>query len=207
MTATSKVPDPRHAALGVRAHSGWAAAILLTGPVAAPQILERRRIPLCDPAMEGSKQPFHHAEPMDFPAAERFIARCTKSTDDHARSEITALAAVAAAHRCELIGCGILASSGRTLPDIASVLASHSLIHAAEGEFYRDAIARACEREMVAVSRVKERDVESWTAARVGEHTLRSTMTAFGKALGPPWTADQKLATMIAWLVLASRQS
>ena len=204
MTATSKAPESRHAALGVRAHSGWAAAILLCGPVAAPQILDRRRIPLCDSAMEGSKQPFHHAETMECGPAERFIARCARSTDDHARSAIMALAETAAAHRRKLTGCGILAASGRALPDLRSILASHSLIHAAEGEFYRDAVAHACERQRIAVSRVKERDVENWTAARVGEQALRSTIAALGKALGPPWTADEKLATMIAWLVLAS---
>src|SRR5262249_31941868 len=153
MTATSKVPEPGHAALGVRTHSGWAAAILLVGPVAAPQILDRRRIPLCDPAMQGSKQPFHHAEPMDFPAAERFVASCAKATQDHARSAIKALARTAAAHHHQLTGCGILAASGRALPDLKSILASHSLIHAAEGEFYRDAVAHACGREKIAVSR------------------------------------------------------
>ena len=202
MTATSKLPE--RAALGVRVHSGWAAAILLSGPAEAPQILDRRRISLCDPAIEGSKQPFHHAEPMAFAAAERFISHCAKSTQGRARSAIRALAKTAAAHRCELTGCGILAASGRALPGLKSILASHSLIHAAEGEFYRDAIARACARAQIAISRVKARDVESWTGARVGERALKSATVAFGRALGPPWTADEKLATMIAWLVLAS---
>lgn len=205
MTATLKVPKPQRAALGVRTHSGWAAAILLSGPVGAPQILERRRIQLCDPAMEGSKQPFHHAEPMGFAMAGRFIGRCANSTDDYARSAIKEL--VAAAGQITLTGCGILTASGRALPDLKSILASHSLIHAAEGEFYRDAITRACDREQIAVARVKEREVEGWTASRVGEAALKSTIAAMGKALGPPWTADEKLATMVAWLVLASKEA
>jgi hypothetical protein len=205
MTATLKVLKSEYAALGVRAHSGWAAAILLGGPVRAPQILERRRIQLCDPAMEGSKQPFHHAEPMSFPMAERFIERCASSTDDYARSAIEEL--VATAGQSKLTGCGILTASGRALPDLKSILASHSLIHAAEGEFYRDAVARACDREQIAVARVKEREVEGRTASRVGEKTLKSTIATMGKALGPPWTADEKLATMVAWLVLSSEES
>jgi hypothetical protein len=204
MTATSKVPEHEPAALGVRAHSGWAAAILLSGPADAPQILERRRVALCDPGTPGSKQPFHHAEPMDFAAAEHFIAGCARSTDRYASTAVRAIAKIAGAHRCTLTACGILAASGRALPDLRSILASHSLIHAAEGEFYRDAIARACAHEGIAVSRVKERDIESWTASRVGEHALKATIAAFGKTLGPPWTADEKLATMIAWLLLAS---
>jgi hypothetical protein len=103
-----------------------------------------------------------------------------------------------------LTGCGILTASGRALPDLESVLASHALIHTAEGEFYRAAVARACEREKIAVSRVKERDIREWAASRIGEKMVASTLIAMGKALGPPWTTDEKLATTIAWLVLAS---
>ena len=204
MIAISKAPDRRRAALGVRAHSGWAAAILLAGPADAPQILDRRRIALCDPAIEGSKQPFHHAEPMDFADAESFIAECARSSEKHARKALDQLIALAKAHRCRIGGCGIVAASGRVLPDLRSILASHALIHAAEGEFYRGAFARACERETIAVSRVREREIESWTASRVGEKNLKTAIVAMGKALGPPWTADEKLSTMIAWLALAS---
>ena len=207
MTATSKAPRSKPAALGIRAHSGWAAAILLAGPSGAPQILERRRITLCDPEIEGSKQPFHHAEPMRFPDAERFIADCAESTASYAREAIAQFITVAKTHRCSLNGCGILTASGRALPDLGSILASHALIHAAEGAFYRDAMARACEQEEIAVSRVKERDVDGWTASRVGEKTLKSTLAAMGQALGPPWTTDEKRATMIAWLVLDSAGS
>ena len=204
MTATSKDPKAKPAALGIRAHSGWAAAILLAGPSAAPQILERRRITLCDPATEGSKQPFHHAEPMRFPDADRFIANCTESSGRYAREAVTQFIAVAKTHRCKLDACGILTASGRALPDLGSILASHALIHAAEGEFYRDAMAHACEHENIAVSRVKEREIERWIASRVCEKTLKSALAAMGQQLGPPWTADEKHATMIAWLVLDS---
>ena len=207
MTATSKDPDATRAALGVRAHSGWAAAVLLGAPPEAPEILERRRFQLCDPGIEGSKQPFHHAEPMNFANAREFLERCTKSTDAYARAAVRSFGKSASAHGRKLAGCGILSAPGRALPDLESVLASHALIHAAEGEFYREAIARACRRKKIAVSRVRERDVENWTAARVGQAALKSTMAAMGKALGPPWTADEKLATMIAWLVLASGTS
>ena len=204
MTATSKGPKAKPAALGIRAHSGWAAAILLAGPTTAPQILERRRIVLCDPAIEGAKQPFHHAEPMRFPDAQRFIANCTESTARCAREALGQFIAAAKVYGCRLDGCGILTASGRALPDMVSILASHALIHAAEGEFYRDAMAHACEQKKIAVSRVKERDVERWTASRVGEATLKSALAAMGQTLGPPWTADEKRATMIAWLVLDS---
>ncbi|HTQ13950.1 MAG TPA: hypothetical protein VMH86_08735 [Rhizomicrobium sp.] len=207
MTGTSRAlrssrPEGR-AALGFRTHSGWAAAIVLTGTPKNPRIALRRRIELCDPSIEGSKQPFHHAEPMPFPKAKDFIARCAKSTDALARSSVAAL--VTASDGAAPGGACILAAAGRPLPDLRAILASHALIHTAEGEFYRDALARACGELNVKAGRLGERDAASWTASRLGipEGELKARLVEMGRALGPPWTADEKLATMGAWLVLA----
>jgi hypothetical protein len=203
MTGTSK---GRKAAIGFRAHSGWACAILLAGTRTEPDILVRRRLVLCDSAIEGSKQPFHEAEPMPFSRAAAFIDGCTKSSDALALAELKTLRDVAKANNAEIVGCGLTTASGRPLPDLKSILASHSLIHAAEGEFYRDALARACGAAKISVSRVKEREVADWTAARLNltDPALRERLAFYGKALGPPWTADEKLATMAAWLALAT---
>ncbi len=203
--ATSKAPESKRAALGVRAHSGWAAAILLSGLATAPKILDRRRIPLCDPAVEGSKQPFHHADSMTFPEAQAFIARCDKSTDGYCAYR--AQTGHDSRNRAQ-VPIERLRNSHGVRPRFAesrTILASHALIHAAEGEFYRKAVARACQREEIAVSRVKECEVEGWLASRVGEKTLKATVATMGKALGPPWTMDEKLAAMIAWLYWRQR--
>ncbi|HEY1709695.1 MAG TPA: hypothetical protein VGG10_15610 [Rhizomicrobium sp.] len=202
MTGTSR---GRRAAIGFRAHSGWACAILLAGSKTAPDILDRRRVALYDPAIAGSKQPFHHAEPMPFARGEAFIARCTRSSDALASVALRELRTVAEKNGVEIATCGITTASGRPLPDLRSILASHTLIHAAEGEFNRDRLANACESAKVAVARVKERDVADWLAARLNltDTALKTQLSVWGKALGPPWTADEKLATMAAWLALA----
>jgi hypothetical protein len=206
MTGRSKALKTSRAALGVRAHSGWAAVILLGGTVDAPRIVERRRIELCDPAIEGSKQPFHQAEPWKLDRAAAYIDRCTKSSRALSGSALGSLLVIAGREELNVAGCCVLTASGRALPDLAKILASHSLIHAAEGEFYRDVVAYACGKRKIAVSRAKERDVMTWTSARlsVSEATLKAKIDALGKPLGPPWTADQKLATAAALLVLAS---
>jgi hypothetical protein len=203
MTGASKV---RKAALGFRSHSGWACAILLGGPKTGPRIIVRRRVTLCDPSIVGSKQPFHEAEHMAFPRAAAFIEKCTASSAALAHRELKDLASAAKSSGVEIVGCGLTTASGRPLPDLKAVLASHSLIHAAEGEFYRNALARACERTGIKVSRVKEREVAIWTAARLNmtDGTLKAQLAEWGKSLGPPWTADEKLATMAAWLALAT---
>ncbi|MBL6854199.1 MAG: hypothetical protein ISS15_12660 [Alphaproteobacteria bacterium] len=200
MTGRSKVPD---AALGVRSHSGWAAYVLLFGNPRQPDILARGRMQLCDPAITGSKQPFHEAEPMTFALAEKFIARCTASTAkqaDKALAEIVRQARVTA--------CCVLTASGRPLPDLKGILASHSTIHAAEGEFYRNAVAHACERAKIPVRRVRERDMEAETHnLPVPPGEAKARLAEFGKQVGAPWTADEKLSALGAWLMLASLPS
>ena len=56
-------PAPKvvSAALGFRVKSGWAMSVLLSGTVAAPQLLYCRSVLLSDPAEPRSKQPYHIA--------------------------------------------------------------------------------------------------------------------------------------------------
>lgn len=202
MTATSK---DRKAALGVRCHSGWAAAILVCGDRDAVAVLERRRWQLCDRLVEGARQPYHHVEPLPLAQAEAFIDRCRKKTYALADAAIIEIKSIAQAQKLALTACSILSASGRKLPGLKDILASHALIHAAEGEFYRDAVAAACEGAGVAVLRIREVDALRQASDQVGlpEGPLHERLIALGKALGPPWTADQKLATLGAWLALS----
>ena len=201
MTVTSK---GRKAALGIRCHSGWAASILLCEDGDAVAVLDRRRLQLCDSAIEGSKQPFHTAEPMAFAKGEAFIARCEAATEALARAAIDTVLTVATARKLSIHSCGILSASGRKLPSLKGILASHTLIHAAEGEFYRDAMARACDRAGLSVLCIRERDTLRQAAHQTGlrEGQLKDHLSQIGKQLGPPWTEDQKLATLAAWVAL-----
>src|SRR5690348_16818721 len=105
MTATSK---GRKAALGVRCHSGWAAAILACGSRDAVTVLDRRRWQLCDSAVEGARQPYHHVEPMPLAEAAAFIDRCREGTLAQAHAAIVEIKAIAQAQKLALTTCSIL---------------------------------------------------------------------------------------------------
>src|SRR5262249_14952144 len=104
-----------------------------------------------------------------------------------------------------LVGCGLLLSAARPATDLAAVLASHALIHAAEGDLFRDALARAAEACRVPLTRVREKDLlaEAGRALHSSEDALRTRLNAMGKDIGPPWRQDEKLAALVAWLCLA----
>ena len=172
---------------------------MLAGDPRKPDIVARDRLTLCDTGIKGSKQPFHEAEPMPFGDAKTFIARCTSS------SLKLAGAAIADVQRQTPVrACCILTASGRPLPGLEDILASHALIHAAEGEFYRDVIDRACSLRKIKVRRVRERDMETeLQKLPIPATAAKARMAEFGKMLGPPWTQDEKLAASGAWLMLA----
>jgi hypothetical protein len=106
-------------------------------------------------------------------------------------------------HRC--IGVGLLDSSGRKGENLAKILASHALIHTADGDHYRDALAAAATRLGLGVVRVRTRDLEA-RAVEVLDEPPEKTQVALKEAsrdLGPPWGADQKAAALLARTVLA----
>jgi hypothetical protein len=159
---------------------------------------------LCDPTIDGSKQPFHHAEPMPFATAEQFIERCRASSQALADR---AMDSIVSSHG-RLRGCCVLTASGRPLPLLREILASHALIHAAEGEFYRDVVSGAAGRKHIPTERVREKELpELSEQLPVNERMRREALERFGKKVGSPWRQDEKLAAMAAWFALSMRQS
>ena len=101
-----------------------------------------------------------------------------------------------------LSGCGLLLSSGRPLPKLPQILASHSLIHSADGELFREALLHAADRCGLKALRVREREVldSAGRAFRVKPADLARRVAKLGRPLGAPWSQDEKLATVVAWL-------
>jgi hypothetical protein len=193
------------AALGFRTHSGWAAAVAVSGSPRKPVVLDRRRFELADLAVPASKQPYHAAEQLDGESAEALIRECRDNSTLLAVGALTSLVAQLARADVTVAGAGILFASERSLPNIAAILRSHELMHTAEGEFFREVLVAAAEQCALAVTRVKEREI--WDRAtslfRLPVADLQARIDALGKTLGPPWRQDEKLASLAAWIALA----
>jgi hypothetical protein len=187
------------AATGLRVHSGWAAAVTVGGSAEFPEILDRRVIVVADAMVKGSKQPFHAAERLPLAEAEALIGRCRQSTLALARRGLDEIG-----QGREIGTCGMLLASGRPLPDLPAILASHALIHTAEGEFFRDAIASACQQRILAMVRIKERELFDTCAVELkrSRAELDEQLSDWGKLLGPPWRQDEKYAALAGWLAL-----
>ena len=193
------------AALGFRAHSGWAAGVALGGSLRSPEVIDRRRIELIEAGSPGGVQPYHVARTMDLPKAQEFINSVIAAIDRSALIAVRALADAVNGMGQQIRCCGIVLASGRALPSLEATLRSHAMVHTAEGELYRAAIARAAKNLSWRCVRVPERDLYKLASKRlrIPEPKLKLRITEMGRAVGSPWSADEKCATLIAWLALA----
>ena len=192
------------AVIGLRVHSGWAALVVMGGTRRAPRVLARRRIVIFDAAIAGSKQPFHAAEGMELKKAEAHIARCKSSTRKMSREAFGAVVKEMREQGHEVMGCGLLLASGRPVGTLVEALASHAMLHTAEGQFYRDALREASEHLAVPVMGVREKELfaRATETLRWSEVEIRRWVGEMGKALGPPWSQDEKLAAIVGWMAL-----
>jgi hypothetical protein len=137
---------------------------------------------------------------MDFESSEAFVAQCKKSSQDLAGR---ALEEIISAHGT-LKACYVLTGPERPLPPLSAILASHGLMHAAEREFFRNAVRDAAARKGIRTEMVKEKDLPALAKRLPGsEASRRATLSAFGKKVGAPWAQDEKLAATAAWSAMS----
>jgi hypothetical protein len=190
--------------IGFRAHTGWAVAVALAGPPAAPVVVDRRRLDLTDP--EVPRQAFHAAADLDAGAAEALVERATRTAEGLAERAVRGLVGELRSAGHQVAGAGIVLGGGRRLGTLAQVLASHAAMHASEGELYREVLVHAAAACGLPVTGVQERDLHDRATAALGVPAadLRQRVTELGRACGPPWAQDQKSAALVAWLALAA---
>jgi hypothetical protein len=196
-----------HAALGLRAHSGWAALVAVAGPVGAPTVIDRHRIELADADVAGAMQPYHAAARLELAKAEKVIERSVTRGRLLAVQALERVVGNVKGTGHDVVGCGILLASGRPITTLAATLASHALIHTAEGELFRSVLIYASEQCGLPVTRVRERELFTLAGAELAipAHDLRARLAEMGRAVGPPWRQDEKYAALVAWLSLGGR--
>jgi hypothetical protein len=197
------------AALGFRAHSGWTALVAVSLEKGAPVILARERVHLVETFTYEFRQPYHTGGKMLLGQARDFIERVRNEARRLAHRAIHGLQSDLQKQGIVLKGYGLLLASGKPLPNLEKILASHALIHTADGELFREALLHASARCGLKDFTIKERELveHAGEAFRLKPDALLRRVTELGRPLGSPWSQDEKFATLIAWLALASKSS
>jgi hypothetical protein len=199
----------KSAALGFRAHSGWTALVAVSVSKGAPSVLARQRIHLVETFTYRFRQPYHTAKNMPLDEGREFISHVQTQARSFAYHAICDLHKSLHAQGYQLTRSGLVLASGRPLPNLPDILASHALIHTADGELFREALLHASARCGLLSKTAKERELrdEAPGMLRLRPDDLTRRMVELGRSLGAPWSQDEKLATLVAWLALASKPS
>lgn len=199
----------KHAAVGFRAHSGWTALIALAVTNGVPVVLARERVHLVETFTYEFRQPYHTAEKMPPDEGRAFVSRVQSEARRLAFQAIHKLNGDLQERGYALACCGLLLASGRPLPRLDRILASHALIHSADGELFREALLRASARCGLKALAVKERELldAASRALRRKPADLTHRVADLGRPLGPPWSQDEKLASLVAWLATSPRST
>jgi hypothetical protein len=195
------------AALGISVHSGWGALVAIASEANEFQLIDRWRLEIIEAEMPGAKQPYHFVEEFELRAAEKHLNTCAAISQELATASIREIVQRLKDVKYEAKSGVILLSSGRALPALPEILASHALIHTAEGVFFRKIFREAFERAGIRVNGIPARELEDRARTAFGKKATSITqkIAQFGKTIGPPWTGDHKQAALAAAIVLAEK--
>ena len=192
------------AALGFRLHSGWTALVVVALRGNFPLVLGRARPHLVNSFTAEFRQPYHTAKKLALEDAPAFVERVRGEAQDLASEAIDSIAAGLLKQSMNVKACGLLLGSGRPLPAFPKILASHALIHTAEGELFRAAVFEAAKSRGIKTLTIKESEVMATASEilRLKPEQIAERLAQTGRSLGSPWTQDEKLATLAAALSL-----
>src|SRR5437667_10905647 len=153
------VAHSKQAALGFRVHSGWAALVAVRLEKDARVVLARQRAHLVETFTYEFRQPFHTAGKMLISQARDFIERVREEAKRLAQRAIHELQSDLQKQGMALKSCGLLLASGKPLPNLEKIIASHALIHTADGELFREAIVHSGALCGLRTEGIKEREL------------------------------------------------
>ena len=197
----------RRSALGLSVHTGWAALVAVaSGQNGPPALVDRRRIemiPGADPT--GPRFVFHAARELPLDEARRFVRESGQRALDAARRELRAAVETLASQGLRPLVCGLPRGTRAAPVPLETILASHSLVHAAEGALYRDAVRGAAEDAGMSVSEILPKELAALASRALGlsGREVARLLVGTGKSAGSPWAKDQKDAYLAACVALA----
>jgi len=194
-------------AFGMKAHSGWAALVVVGTRDGDLVVVDRRRIELVED--ESAKQPYHAAENLKPDSARNLVKRGVEAARRIAVREIRAAVKRERERENEVTACAVLVAN--PMPDWSTeeILAVHFRMHKAEGVLFRDALVRATKTCGLRLVAIPEKLLTKHAERALGTpiNGLVTKITTLGKSVGPPWGKDQKDSALAGLIALQGSRS
>jgi hypothetical protein len=204
VTAGSRKRE-RAAAIGCRAHTGWAVLVVVAGGFVRPEILFRGRAELGDPAGRVRRNVYQAARALKTAEAAILVEAAERIAVEQAAAALERTVREATGEGAVVRSCAVVTGAFPAAARLESILASHALAHAAEGRLYQGALLQSAEAHGLDTLAVPKRSIweHGESALGVAEDELRLWIDQLRREVGPPWAQDQKLAALAAWIALA----
>src|SRR5581483_589593 len=142
------------AALGCRAHTGWAALVVVAVAIERPEVLVRCRAEIGDPTGHVRRNVYQSARAMDLAKAAALVEDAERIAAEQAAAALERAARSAADQDAVVRSCAVVVGAFSRGVPLESTLRSHALAHTAEGRLYQHALlngAESCGLDTLAV--------------------------------------------------------
>jgi hypothetical protein len=188
-------------AIGFKAKTGRAIAVVLRGPADSPQFVRRIELLLSDPRVPATCQPYHEVMELPWNQSQIKVKPLVRKIERVAASALRELIGELQSDGVRVIRVGIAGAADRDLSRIGN---PHIRAHAAEGVLFRQVLESAAKANGLAKRVFTERGLEAQAASTLQctIAKLNASLTSLGRSAGPPWRAEQRVAATAAWLAL-----
>jgi hypothetical protein len=189
------------ASLGLRAKSGRAIGVILSGPSHAPRVVRRVELLLSDPSIPGTAQPYHEVMDLPWEQATISVRKFTKKIEAIASRALAGILKHAQSEGHVARAVGIVGAGNR---DPGKIGSTHIRAHAAEGVLFRAVLEIAADASKVRRITFDQKNIVETAALelKLSPEKLRARLAEMGRAAGSPWRADEKAAAAAAWVAL-----
>ena len=199
----TKKPNESDVAIGLRAKTGRAIAVVLGGQINAPSVLKRVELKTADPEFPATMQPYHEVLDLPWDKAQAAARKIAARIEKRAAKELARLVKEAEEEGYKVTAVGIVGAGNRNLEKIGS---THIRAHAAEGVLFREVLEAASSANRLSNRRYDERTMDDTAAIelKLPGAKIKAQLAEMGRIVGSPWRADEKAAATAAWLALAA---
>jgi len=174
---------PVHA-IGFRAKTGRAIAVVLAGDQRKPQFVWRGEVGLIDPNLPLDEGPYHPFMEMPWSEAQIAVRPVVDAIEKYASKVLRRLV-----DEMNIRAAGVVGSPPRNIEKIGN---PHIRAHATEGILFRRVLELAAKKNKIPCTGYSDRELRA-----------PAMMKEIGRAAGPPWRTDERLAATAAWLALS----
>lgn len=181
-------------------------AVIVTGPKAAPRVLERLIVELSDPEVPAARQPYHAATGLAREEGSAELLGLLAGVESYAQRSLAQLLDRPAPSDHRLCAGGLAVGSDI---DPARIGNPHIRAHASEGRLFRRVIETALRDRRLPCTVFVERNLPGITAGVLGhgDRALKQVLTELGRSVEGSWRRDDKMAALAAWLALAAHDA